>query len=383
MRIAHLADLHLGYRAYHRATPRGINVRENDVTEAFRQVVAKVAEQRPDVVLVAGDVFHTVRPSNTAIAEAFRQFCVLTERLPGVPVVMIAGNHDSPRSSDTGNILTLFREIDDVHVVCDECRPLKLPGLDASILCMPHTSLAADEPATMEPDPSVKHNLLMLHGTVRGQDADEKLFVQTEYGGAEVEDSRIGAERWEYVALGHYHVVTQLAPNMYYAGGIERTSSNIWYEKGPKGFLMFDTETRLYEFESVETREIVDMPRIEGAGLSAPEIDERVLASVERIDGGIRGKMVRIVVNDVPRIVSREMNHKRVREWKAEALHFHLDVRPPGTRQHASAALVRRPTLSEQVQTWLMNDWTPSTKEIDKVRLANLGVEYVDAAGEG
>ena len=29
------------------------------------------------------------------IAEAFRQFCVLTERLPGVPVVMIAGNHDS------------------------------------------------------------------------------------------------------------------------------------------------------------------------------------------------------------------------------------------------------------------------------------------------
>jgi exonuclease SbcD len=383
VRIAHLADLHLGYRAYHRATPRGITVRENDVTEAFRQVVAKVAEQRPDLVLVAGDVFHTVRPSNTAIAEAFRQFCVLTERLPGVPVVMIAGNHDSPRSSDTGNILTLFREIDDVHVVCDECRPLKLPRLDASILCMPHTSLAADEPASMEPDPSVRHNLLMLHGTVRGQEADEKLFVQTEYGGAEVEDSRIGAERWDYVALGHYHVVTQLAPNMFYAGGIERTSSNIWYEKGPKGFLMFDTETRLYEFESVETREIVDMPRIEGAGLSAPEIDARVLASVERIDDGIRGKMVRIVVNDVPRTVSRELNHKRIREWKAEALHFHLDTRPPGIRQHGNALLVRRPTLREQVKTWLETEWKPSSHEIQKERLAELGVHYVDAAEEG
>ncbi len=383
MRIAHLADLHLGYRAYHRATPRGINVRENDVTEAFRQVVAKVAEQRPDLVLVAGDVFHTVRPSTTAIAEAFRQFCVLTERLPGVPVVMIAGNHDSPRSSDTGNILTLFREIDGVHVVCDECRPLKLPKLDASILCMPHTSLTADEPASMEPDPSVRHNLLMLHGTVRGQDADEKLRITTEYGGAEVDDTRIGPERWDYVALGHYHVVTQLAPNMYYSGGIERTSSNIWYEKGPKGFLVYDTETKLAEFETVETREIVDLPKIEGAGLSAAEVDERVLAAVERIEDGIRGKMVRIVVYDVPRTVSRELNHKRIREWKAEALHFHLDARPPDVRRHEGAAPVRRQTLQEQVKTWLMNEWKPSTHEISKERLAGLGVQYVDAAGEG
>ena len=85
MRIAHLADLHLGYRAYHRVTPRGINVREADVAEAFRRAVARVAELKPDLVLVAGDIFHTARPPNTAIAEAFRQFCVLTGRLPGVP----------------------------------------------------------------------------------------------------------------------------------------------------------------------------------------------------------------------------------------------------------------------------------------------------------
>ena len=97
MRIAHLADLHLGYRAYHRATPRGVNVREADVADAFRRAVARVVDLQPDLVLVAGDVFHTVRPSNTAIADAFRQFTVLTQGLPGVPVVMIAGNHDSPR----------------------------------------------------------------------------------------------------------------------------------------------------------------------------------------------------------------------------------------------------------------------------------------------
>ena len=122
MKIAHLADLHLGYRAYHRVNARGGNMREADVADAFRQAVNRIMELRPDLVLVAGDVFHTVRPSNTAIADAFRQFSLLADRLPDVPIVMIAGNHDSPRSADTGNILNLFREIDGVRVVCDECR---------------------------------------------------------------------------------------------------------------------------------------------------------------------------------------------------------------------------------------------------------------------
>ena len=70
MKIAHLADLHLGYRAYHRSTSRGVNQREADVADAVRRAVAQVAELRPDLVLIAGDVFHAVRPSNTAIAEA-------------------------------------------------------------------------------------------------------------------------------------------------------------------------------------------------------------------------------------------------------------------------------------------------------------------------
>ena len=77
MKIDHLADLHLGFRAYHRVTPRGINVREADVADAFRRAVARTVELRPDLVLIAGDVFHTVRPSNASIARAFRLVSVV------------------------------------------------------------------------------------------------------------------------------------------------------------------------------------------------------------------------------------------------------------------------------------------------------------------
>ncbi len=382
MKIAHLADLHLGFRAYHRVTPRGINVREADVAEAFRRAVARTCELAPELVLVAGDVFHTVRPSNTAIAEAFRQFSILSERLPGVPVVMIAGNHDSPRSSDTGNILSLFREIPGVHVVTEESRHVRLEAIDTSVLCMPHNALAADHEAAMEPDPASKHNVLMLHGTVGGSVAEQKMRYVTEYGGALVTDTAIGPERWTYVALGHYHLVTELAPNMWYAGGVERTSTNIWMETGEKGFLTFDTEHHAADFHPVETRATVDLPRLDGHGLGAAELDERIRALVEAVPDGIAAKVVRLVITDVPRNLVRELDHRRIREWKAEALHFHLDARPPEVRRRVgSGAPLRRQTLQEQLAGYLRH-WEIRNPGIERERLTELATAYVDRAGE-
>ena len=68
MKLAHIADSHLGIRQYHRQTPTGINQREADVANAFRGVIDDVIAQHPDVVVIAGDLFHSVRPTNAAIA---------------------------------------------------------------------------------------------------------------------------------------------------------------------------------------------------------------------------------------------------------------------------------------------------------------------------
>ncbi|HEX6746077.1 MAG TPA: exonuclease SbcCD subunit D [Longimicrobium sp.] len=381
MKIAHLADLHLGYRAYHRVTSRGVNQREADVAQAFRHAVARVVELRPDLVVVAGDVFHTVRPSNTAIAEAFRQFSVLSERLPGTPVVMIAGNHDSPRSADTGNILSLFREIENLHVVYEECRAVVLPEIETSVLCMPHVSLAAEHQTVMEPDPKAKHNVLLIHAEVMGKDGEPR--YRTEFGGAQVPESAIRPKAWTYVALGHHHMAEPLAENVWYAGGIERTSAFIWQERTAKGFLLYDTETGIADFQPVETRAILDLPRIEAKGLSPQEIDEKIRLSVEKIEDGIRSKIIRLVVLDVPRAVVRELNHRRIREWKAEALHFHLDVRPPEVRRRApSGAPVRRQTLREQVESYL-GRWKPTRPDISTERLVEMGGEYIERTAEG
>ncbi len=126
MKLAHLADLHLGFRQYHRQTPAGINQREADVAHAFRAAIDGVIAARPDAVVVAGDLFHSVRPTNAAIVFAFRQFQRLREALPDAPVILIAGNHDTPRSAETGSILRLFEELG-VDVAADEAAPARVP----------------------------------------------------------------------------------------------------------------------------------------------------------------------------------------------------------------------------------------------------------------
>jgi exonuclease SbcD len=383
MRIAHLADLHLGFRAYHRITARGVNAREADVSEAFREAVERVVALAPDLVLVAGDVFHTVRPSNASIAEAFRQFASLTARLPGVPVVMIAGNHDSPRSADTGNILSLFREIPNLFVVTEEAERVHLDALNATIFCLPHNALARAEEIALEPDPAAAVNVLMMHGTVGGEVAEGKIRYLSEYGGVLLEDSRIGPERWDYVALGHYHIATELAPNMWYAGGIERTSTNLWAETGEKGFLTWDTTRRAAAFHPVRTRPVVDLERISARGLGAAEVDAAIELAVRSIPGGLEGKIVRLVVSDIPRPVVRELNHRQIREYRAEALHFHLDARPPEVhRMVGSGAPMRRQTLREQVESYLAKEWIPTSEAIDRDRLVSLARGYLDSVGE-
>ena len=134
MKVAHLADIHLGFRQYHRLTPTGINQREADVANAFRAVIDQVIKAGPTPCSLR--VTSSCGPStNAAIIFAFRQFQRLREALPEVPVVVIAGNHDTPRSSETGSILRLYEA--GVEIALDAPRRFLQPSLGLSVLAVP------------------------------------------------------------------------------------------------------------------------------------------------------------------------------------------------------------------------------------------------------
>jgi len=98
---------------------------------------------------------------------------------------------------------------------------------------------------------------------------------------------------------------------------------------------------------------VIDLPRLSAGDLDADGLDEAIRAAVESVPDGLSGKMVRLVVEDVQRALVRELDHRRIRGWKAEALHFHLDLRPPEiVRRVGYGAPMRRQTLEEQVEGW-------------------------------
>ena len=61
MILAHLSDLHLGFRAYGRIE-RGVDIRERDVSAAFERALQDVIRVNPGIVVVSGDVFDRPDP---------------------------------------------------------------------------------------------------------------------------------------------------------------------------------------------------------------------------------------------------------------------------------------------------------------------------------
>ncbi|MBV9878947.1 MAG: DNA repair exonuclease [Gemmatirosa sp.] len=383
MRLVHLSDLHLGFRQYQRLTPAGINQREADVAQAFRRAIEHAIELRPELVLIAGDVFHTVRPSNPAILAAFQQFARLTQALPDASVVMVAGNHDAPRTRETGCILRLFREAG-VHVVDEEPQRIAFPERDLSVLAVPDVPGVPRPP--LEPDPSARYNVLLIHGEVEGVLPNHAAPVDR--APIAITPQELGASRWDYVALGHYHVYREVGPNAYYSGSIDYTSANAWGELveeraigiAGKGIIEHDLDTGAHRFHALPaSRPLLDLPALSGVGLTATELDAQIRSAVDAAPGGIDDKIVRLVARDVPRHVARELDHKALREYKRRATHFHLDTRRPEIiRTSASGAPMRRPSLADTVREKLRTRLLPS--DVDREALVALGLRYLEEA---
>jgi hypothetical protein len=388
MKIVHISDLHLGLRQYQRQTMNGINQREADVANAFRKAVDRIIEIKPDVVLIGGDIFHAVRPGNTAILHAYWQFSKLTQSLPDTIFVMIEGNHDKPRTREAGNIIRLFSSLG-VTVVDTEPKRLSFRDGELSIFAVP--AMVYPRPR-FDPDPSAKYNVVLIHGLVDG--LVKRYGSLTERADGDLTLQELAADKWDYIALGHYHTYHQLAPNAYYSGSIEYSGTNIWGEVddeiehglrkhgevSAKGFIVRDLASKEHRFENIPVaRRVVDLPAIQASGLTASELSDAICSRVDACQGGIDDLVVRLVVWDVPRHILRDLDHRKIREFKRRALHFLLDARrPQPVRIDASGAPGRRASLTDTVRSMLES--RTITPGIDRKRLVDLGLHYLNEA---
>ena len=380
MRIAHLADAHLGFRQFQRLDPRGVNQREADVAAAFRRAIDAVIARSVDAVIIAGDLFHAVRPTNRSIIETFGELARLRHALPEAPVILIAGNHDTPRSAEAGSILGLMPSLG-VDEVDDLSQRLHYPLLDLSVLAVPHADLLRGA-TTWLPDGRARHNVLVMHPEIAGYFPE---YGESDYGGVRVEAAALGTQ-WNYVALGHYHIATEVAPRAWYSGSLEYTSSNIWLEstlererRATKGIQVVDLDSGAVERVPLPPeRRVLDLPSLDAIGMTVKELDAAIQGRVAGVAGGIADAITRLVVWNTPRELAHELDHAAIRALRSLALHFHLDLRRPEpvSRTVGLGGPGSRLPLPDLVTQYL--ERRPLDADLDRKRLVTLGKDFLE-----
>ena len=89
MKLFHLSDLHIGKLLC------GYSLKENQ-ERVLSRIVAYAQEEHPDAILICGDIYDKSAPSGEAYVMFDRFLEALSEIRPRIPVLIIAGNHDSP-----------------------------------------------------------------------------------------------------------------------------------------------------------------------------------------------------------------------------------------------------------------------------------------------
>ncbi len=268
MNLLHFSDTHLGYSEYNKIDPKtGINQREQDFYNAWQQVIDSVFKLKPDVVLHTGDLFHTPRPSNRAIRVALESIQKISDA--GIPLVIISGNHETPRIKATGSIfesITLFTNVYGAF----ESKYERFRIGDCDFHCVPHCSLTEELETAFKSVrilKDAKKNVFLTHGAWTGKQY---------YGMGEFNEQRLpDVEQalglsFDYIALGHYHKKLDVKDNASYCGSTERTSLN---EHGnTTGFLMVDLETGKKNYHKIKSRPMIKLPIVDCRGKTASNI---------------------------------------------------------------------------------------------------------------
>lgn len=212
MKIIHLSDLHLGKRL------NEFSLIE-DQEYILNQILEAVEAEKPDAVVIAGDVYDKAIPSIEAVG-LFDEFLV---RLAGLHthIFVISGNHDSPERIAFGARLLDASGIHLSPVYDGQVRPITLTDElgPVNFYLLPFVKpihvrrFFPDDPTdtyTQALATAVSHmgldarqrNILVTHQFVTGAARSESEEISV--GGADNVDSAV-FQSFDYVALGHIH----------------------------------------------------------------------------------------------------------------------------------------------------------------------------------
>jgi DNA repair protein SbcD/Mre11 len=235
MRFLHTSDWHLG------KTLCSMSMLE-DQAHALEQLVLMIRDARPDAIVVAGDIYDRAVPPKEAVS-LLDDWLIRVIRKESIPVLLIAGNHDSPERLGFGSG---FLGEQGLHVVGSwsaDSRPVVFGNvafhllpygdpatirytLDDETIHTHQDAMAAQLAKVRAIHPEGLRSVIVAHAFVTGGLVSESELALALGGAGEV-DGRL-FETFDYTALGHLHRPQDVGgmSHVHYAGSLLKYSAS-------------------------------------------------------------------------------------------------------------------------------------------------------------
>lgn len=305
MKFIHLADLHLGKSLF------GVSMIDNGDQEFWMDCfLEKVEELRPDAIVIAGDVYDRSTPSGEAVVLLNDMLTRLDNM--SIPVLMIAGNHDSGQKLSFAESILAKQQIHIAGIVMREISHVTIPERagsgEVTFWLLPYLfpAMAAQklgDESIGDYETAVrrllerqnidfsKRNVLVAHQNVTadGREA-ERGGSESMVGGVGQVDYRV-FDGFDYVALGHIHASCSVGRReVRYAGSPLCYHFNETRQPS-KGFLLVELPEKGKDIKitSIPVRPLHPMREIRGTA-------EEVLEEAE--SGREEKEYLKVVVTD-------------------------------------------------------------------------------------
>lgn len=329
MRILHTADWHLGkiVNEFSMLT----------LQEAYlNDLIEQVKDLEVDALMMAGDLYDRAIPPKEAVSLANWAFTELTQQV-GIPVFVIAGNHDSNERVEYGADLLagsqLFIEgttkdtirkvtIDDVNfylIPYADHRVIREKLADETIK-NPEDALSAQLETIQDEWSADEVNILMYHGFLVNDQMDEDLeesdserplsIGTAEYVSADLVDA------FDYVALGHLHKAQKVkSDHIRYSGSPLKYSKSEADHK--KQNLLIDLTKDSLEIEPLPIEPSKDLKVIRGFFSEIMEDTSEDFVFFELEDTNFVLDAMNRLRNNYPYAMGLEYIHSREKEKHA------------------------------------------------------------------
>ena len=367
MRFIHCSDTHLGYSDYYKIdTKTGINQRELDFYDAWNYLIAEILREKPAFVIHAGDLFHTTRPNNRAIAVALEGIQKVSDA--GIPFVMISGNHSTPKIRATGSIFESIALFPNVYAAFQSKYQHFQIG-DCSVHCIPHCSLTEqlqDAFESIKPAKKAKYEILVSHGSWAGQQS----FSMGEFNEQKLPDpDQISEFKFDYIALGHYHKHIRIKPNIIYSGSTERTSFN---EAGNStGYVLVDLTKEEITYHEIPSRHMFKLEPIDCRQQNITQIyDELIKLSTDEL----RDALVSLTLKNIHHQTLIKLDSREIDKIFGQVFYLNKSISQLVSEHDSLSKSTELGTVPMEFEKYIENI---KEKELDRERLKALGLEYL------